>query len=160
MKLLKIVLLSVAVVTVASCKNQSQEETVTTSPEISTQQTPEPVLTASKVEPKCPHAKAMQHDCPHAKVEKSGCPHAAEGQSNCDCKKSEGQKTHDCPHHKEGSAPGTDNIKGEITCPVGGEVIEDISKAYKSEYKGKTYYFGCKGCKAKFDAEPEKYVTE
>jgi P-type Cu+ transporter len=27
-------------------------------------------------------------------------------------------------------------------------------------YKGKTYYFCCAGCKAKFEKEPEKYAKD
>ncbi len=29
---------------------------------------------------------------------------------------------------------------------------------FRSEYKGKTYYFCAPGCKKAFDAEPEKYL--
>lgn len=44
-------------------------------------------------------------------------------------------------------------------CPVMGTKIPDVSKASgKSEYKGKTYYFCCPGCKPAFDKDPEKYV--
>jgi YHS domain-containing protein len=44
-------------------------------------------------------------------------------------------------------------------CPVMGTKIPDIRKASgKSVYKGKTYYFCCAGCKAKFDKNPEKYI--
>ncbi|MDL1894711.1 YHS domain-containing protein [Anaerolineae bacterium CFX7] len=31
--------------------------------------------------------------------------------------------------------------------------------AEKSEYKGQTYYFCSKGCKAQFDKNPEKYIA-
>jgi len=37
------------------------------------------------------------------------------------------------------------------------EVDEKTAK-YKSEYKGKTYYFCAPGCKKEFDEYPEKYV--
>jgi YHS domain-containing protein len=37
------------------------------------------------------------------------------------------------------------------------EVDENTAK-WKSEYKGKTYYFCAPGCKASFDEEPEKYL--
>ena len=44
-------------------------------------------------------------------------------------------------------------------CPVMGTVIPDVSKAAaKSVYKGKTYYFCCRSCKAAFDKNPEKYL--
>jgi len=90
-----------------------------------------------------PAPAAPLNPCPHAAGE-SGCPHAKEGAE------------HECPFHKEGAAKKPP--PGAITCPIGGDVIEDVSKAPRSEYKGKTYYFGCEGCKAKFDADPEKYA--
>lgn len=44
-------------------------------------------------------------------------------------------------------------------CPVMKNKIPDIKKAAgKSVYKGKTYYFCCKGCKPQFDANPAKYA--
>lgn len=44
-------------------------------------------------------------------------------------------------------------------CPVMGTKIPDVSKAVgKSVYKGKTYYFCCKGCKPAFDKNPAKCV--
>jgi YHS domain-containing protein len=46
----------------------------------------------------------------------------------------------------------------EVRCPVMGGVVQDPSTAARSEYKGKTYYFCCPGCKPLFDADPEKYV--
>lgn len=46
-------------------------------------------------------------------------------------------------------------------CPVMGNKIPDVTKApAKSVYKGKTYYFCCKGCKPEFDKNPEKYVNK
>ncbi len=46
----------------------------------------------------------------------------------------------------------------KIICPVMGNEVKDPEKAASSEYKGKTYYFCCAGCKPKFDADPEKYI--
>jgi PKD repeat protein len=37
--------------------------------------------------------------------------------------------------------------------------IYKITAKFTSEYKGTTYYFCNAGCKAKFDANPEKYIT-
>lgn len=37
------------------------------------------------------------------------------------------------------------------------EVDEKTAK-FKSEYKGKTYYFCAPGCKKEFDDNPEKYI--
>jgi YHS domain-containing protein len=46
-------------------------------------------------------------------------------------------------------------------CPVQGNNIPDVTKAAaKSVYKGKTYYFCCKGCKPRFDKDPDKYIKE
>jgi YHS domain-containing protein len=41
------------------------------------------------------------------------------------------------------------------TCPVTGDKID---KNVFVEYKGKKVYFCCSACKAKFEANPEKYV--
>ncbi len=35
----------------------------------------------------------------------------------------------------------------------------DPKTAAKSEYKGQTYYFCSKGCKAAFDKNPDKYLA-
>ena len=43
------------------------------------------------------------------------------------------------------------------TCPVMGN---PINKELYTEYKGKKVYFCCAGCKPKFEADPEKYVTK
>ena len=37
--------------------------------------------------------------------------------------------------------------------------IDKRTAEFKSEYKGKTYYFCMSGCKAKFDADPKKYIN-
>jgi YHS domain-containing protein len=45
----------------------------------------------------------------------------------------------------------------QTTCPVmGGAINKDIS----TEYKGKKVYFCCPDCKAKFEQDPEKYVSK
>ena len=36
--------------------------------------------------------------------------------------------------------------------------VEEKTAKFKSEYKGKTYYFCAPGCKKAFDTEPEKYL--
>jgi YHS domain-containing protein len=36
--------------------------------------------------------------------------------------------------------------------------VDEATARFKSEYKGKTYYFCAPGCKAKFDAAPEQYI--
>ncbi len=41
--------------------------------------------------------------------------------------------------------------------PVCGMKVDKSSK-WKSEYKGKTYYFCAPGCKFLFEKDPEKYI--
>lgn len=43
----------------------------------------------------------------------------------------------------------------DIVCGM----MVDPQTAEKSEYKGQTYYFCSKGCKARFDKNPEKYIA-
>lgn len=42
--------------------------------------------------------------------------------------------------------------------PVCGMDVDPKTAAAKSDYKGQTYYFCSKGCKATFDKNPEKFV--
>jgi Cu+-exporting ATPase len=46
----------------------------------------------------------------------------------------------------------------KVIDPVCKMTIESDKAAATSEQKGLTIYFCAKGCKAKFDAAPEKYV--
>jgi Cu+-exporting ATPase len=48
----------------------------------------------------------------------------------------------------------------EATCPVSGEKFKPAADSPRSEYKGTSYVFCCAGCKKKFDASPEKFVTK
>ena len=48
----------------------------------------------------------------------------------------------------------------KVLDPVCGMTIDPAKAAGSSEYRGETIYFCSKGCKAKFDAEPEKYVAK
>jgi len=36
--------------------------------------------------------------------------------------------------------------------------VNEKTAKFKSEYKGKTYYFCAQGCKKSFDEAPEKYL--
>jgi len=36
--------------------------------------------------------------------------------------------------------------------------IDEKTAEWKSEYKGKTYYFCSRGCKESFDAAPERFL--
>ncbi|MEK6751563.1 MAG: YHS domain-containing protein [Chloroflexota bacterium] len=42
--------------------------------------------------------------------------------------------------------------------PVCKMEVDPATAQWKSEHKGKTYYFCSPGCKASFDKEPEKYA--
>jgi YHS domain-containing protein len=44
--------------------------------------------------------------------------------------------------------------------PVCGMIVDEKKAAATSVYKGATYYFCAKGCKEKFDKDPEKFVTK
>lgn len=51
------------------------------------------------------------------------------------------------------------NEKGELVCPVQGDVIPSEDKAAGfQDFKGKRYYFCCAGCPEAFAADPEKYA--
>ncbi len=51
------------------------------------------------------------------------------------------------------------NEKGELICPVLGDVIASADAAVgHQDYEGKRYYFCCAGCPEKFAADPEKYA--
>ncbi len=47
-----------------------------------------------------------------------------------------------------------------VVDPVCKMTIESEKAAATSEYKGQTIYFCAKGCKAKFDPAPDKYLTK
>ena len=42
--------------------------------------------------------------------------------------------------------------------PICGMKVDEKNAKYKSEYKGKTYYFCSPSCKEDFDKNPEKYL--
>ncbi len=45
-----------------------------------------------------------------------------------------------------------------VTCPVSGKVMKKAEAPASVEYQGKTYYFCCEGCKAKFLKDPAQYT--
>jgi YHS domain-containing protein len=53
--------------------------------------------------------------------------------------------------------PGRGGIM-KVVDPVCKMTIDSEKAAASSDYKGQTIYFCAKGCKAKFDQAPEKYV--
>jgi len=46
-------------------------------------------------------------------------------------------------------------MEKDVVC---GMQVDPAKAAATSEYKGRTYYFCAKACKAKFDANPTHYV--
>jgi len=48
----------------------------------------------------------------------------------------------------------------KVACPVTGETILKSQAKATYEYEGKTYYFCCESCKAKFIADPAKYTAQ
>ena len=44
------------------------------------------------------------------------------------------------------------------SCPVCGQPA-DVATAPRSVYQGVTYYLRCAGCKARFDADPERFLA-
>ncbi len=42
--------------------------------------------------------------------------------------------------------------------PICGMTVDEKTAKFRSEYRGKTYYFCAPGCKKKFDQDPEKYA--
>jgi Cu+-exporting ATPase len=48
---------------------------------------------------------------------------------------------------------------GRVLDPVCGMTVDPASAKHRSEHAGKSYFFCSAGCKAKFDAEPAKYLA-
>ena len=44
--------------------------------------------------------------------------------------------------------------------PICGMQVDEKTSQYKTEYKGKNYYFCAPGCKKAFESEPEKYLMK
>ncbi len=44
--------------------------------------------------------------------------------------------------------------------PVCKMEVDPATAEWKSEYKGRTYYFCAPGCKVSFDQDPEKYIAQ
>ncbi|MFC2157809.1 YHS domain-containing protein [Acidobacteriota bacterium] len=75
---------------------------------------------------------------------------------------SEEGELHEHGEHAENTehqAHGEETNGKNTICPVMGNPIKDYEKAPKVEYNGKTYYFCCAGCDAKFKEDPEKYIA-
>jgi len=52
------------------------------------------------------------------------------------------------------------NSRGEIMAKdlVCGMIVDEKKTKFKSDYKGKTYYFCSSACKSTFDKNPSKYA--
>jgi len=55
-------------------------------------------------------------------------------------------------------APGEARVGERTRCPVSGEEFVVTATSPSAEYGGKTYYFCCPGCDAKFKADPNKFL--
>ncbi len=57
-------------------------------------------------------------------------------------------------------APGEAKVGDKTTCPVSGEEFVVTENSPKMEHNGKTYYFCCSGCDAKFKKDPEQFLNK
>ncbi len=55
-------------------------------------------------------------------------------------------------------APGEAKVGDKSLCPVSKEEFTITASSPKVEHEGKTYYFCCSGCDAKFKKDPKKYL--
>jgi YHS domain-containing protein len=44
--------------------------------------------------------------------------------------------------------------------PICGMMVDEKTTKYKSDYKGKTYYFCSQYCKTTFDKNPSKFASK
>jgi YHS domain-containing protein len=72
------------------------------------------------------------------------------------CKKKE-PSTPAPPAEPNATASAVTEIE-QTMCPVMHDM--KINKDVFTEYKGKKVYFCCNDCKAKFEADPEKYISK
>ena len=69
----------------------------------------------------------------------------------------------DCRMHKPHKCGAMAEQKAQPampTDPVCGMQIDPAKATAKSDYKGKTYYFCCNGCKKSFDANPDSFLNK
>ena len=64
---------------------------------------------------------------------------------------------HDHTHHH---TPAQEGAKASVLDPVCGMTVDPATAKHKAEHNGETYYFCSAGCKTKFTADPEKYLTK
>lgn len=56
-------------------------------------------------------------------------------------------------------APGEATVGDTTTCPVSGEEFVVTAESPHVEHEGRTYYFCCPGCDARFQANPQQYLS-
>ena len=57
------------------------------------------------------------------------------------------------------AAASSDGSADEATDPVCGMSVDPATAKHRAEHRGATHYFCSAGCKTKFEADPEKYLT-
>ncbi|GLQ90003.1 heavy metal translocating P-type ATPase [Dyella flagellata] len=50
------------------------------------------------------------------------------------------------------------SVESQVRDPICGMGVNPLDAKHRSDYAGKTFYFCCAGCKAKFDAEPARHA--
>ena len=62
---------------------------------------------------------------------------------------------------KQGDRDSTSEIgQSRAIDPICGMAVDPETSKHRSSHDGRSYYFCCAGCKAKFDADPKRYVNE
>ncbi len=64
--------------------------------------------------------------------------------------------SHPHRHHAEAAAPAGANVMKD---PVCGMSVDPATAKHKAEHAGATYYFCCAGCRAKFVADPARFLA-
>lgn len=59
-----------------------------------------------------------------------------------------------------GKAPETGAQSGKVTDPVCGMAVDPGVSPHHAEHQGQSFHFCCAGCRAKFIADPEKYLGD
>ncbi|HVK03722.1 MAG TPA: YHS domain-containing protein [Armatimonadaceae bacterium] len=57
--------------------------------------------------------------------------------------------------YAQGNAPAAPKAAKKPVCPIMKHEVAKINPKMKSEYKGKSYYFCCAGCKPAFDKKSD-----
>jgi xanthine dehydrogenase accessory factor len=60
---------------------------------------------------------------------------------------------------KLASSLGLNVIQNEAKDPICGMTVEKSKAKHKADFRGKTFYFCCAGCKQKFEQSPESYLA-